>query len=173
VRHPVRPRERGGARRRPGPARHFRELRRRTPVIDGRRRGGVDGFEGSGGHADTSSNVAAVISFYPPTGLERRSWGGLPALFGKGAPEATLRGASPLTYATSSFPPTLLIHGNKDEVVPEAEATRMYEALNAAGVPVELHMFAGQPHGFDADPKLGRQCAEIMLSFMDRFVLGR
>lgn len=135
--------------------------------------GGVDGFEGSGGHADTSSNVAAVISFYPPTGLERRSWGGLPALFGKGAPEATLRGASPLTYATSSFPPTLLIHGNKDEVVPEAEATRMYEALNAAGVPVELHMFAGQPHGFDADPKLGRQCAEIMLSFMDRFVLGR
>ena len=130
-------------------------------------------FEGSGGNDGVSSSVAAVISFYPPTGLDRRSWGGLPALFGKGANEETLKGASPLSYATASFPPTLLIQGNKDEVVPAAESTRMYEALDAAGVPVELHMFANQPHGFDADPKLGRHCADIMLSFMDRFVLNR
>lgn len=134
---------------------------------------GVAGFEGDGGNAGVSSDVAAVISFYPPTGLERRSWGGLPALFGEGATQETLKGASPLTYATIKFPPTLLIHGNRDELVPEGEVLRMYEALNAAGVPVEMHMFAAQPHGFDADPKLGRQCAEIMLSFMDRFVLGR
>lgn len=131
------------------------------------------GFEGSGGNAGVSSAVAAVISFYPPTGLDRRSWGGLPALFGKGASEATLKGASPLAYATASFPPTLLIQGNKDDVVPAGESTRMYEALEAAGVPVELHMFANQPHGFDADPKLGRQCSELMLSFIDRFVLNR
>jgi dipeptidyl aminopeptidase/acylaminoacyl peptidase len=97
----------------------------------------------------------------------------MPALFGKGAPPETMRGASPLTYATAGYPPTLIIHGNKDEVVPAAEATNMYEALDKAGVPVELHMFANQPHGFDADPKLGRQCAEIMLSFMDRFILEK
>ncbi len=130
-------------------------------------------FEGSGGNDGVSSAVSAVISFYPPTGLDRRSWGGLPALFGKGADEQTLKGASPLSYATETFPPTLLIQGNKDDVVPAAESTRMYEALDAAGVPVELHMFANQPHGFDADPKLGRHCADIMLSFMDRFVLNR
>lgn len=130
-------------------------------------------FEGSGGHADQPSKVAAAISFYPPTGLDARDWGGMPALFGKGAPQETIRGASPLAYATSDFPPTLLIHGNKDEVVPADEATNMYDALLKAGVPVELHMFANQPHGFDADPKLGRQCADIMLSFLDRFVLNR
>jgi len=133
----------------------------------------VSAFEGSGGNAEQPTSVAAVISFYPPTGLDRRSWGGMPSLFGPGAPVETLQQASPLTYATKDFPPTLLIHGNADEVVPAAEATNMYEALNAAGVPVEMHMFASQPHGFDADPKLGRQCAEIMLSFMDRFVLNR
>ena len=131
------------------------------------------GFEGNGGNNDVSSSVAAVISFYPPTGLDAREWGGMPVLFGKGAPVETMQKASPLTYAGPGFPPTLIIHGNKDEVVPEAEATNMYEALNKAGVPVELHMFANQPHGFDADPKLGRQCAEIMLSFLDRFVLNR
>ncbi|HEY6506401.1 MAG TPA: alpha/beta hydrolase [Vicinamibacterales bacterium] len=130
-------------------------------------------FEGSGGNEGVASGVAAVISFYPPTGLDRRDWGGMPALFGKGAPLETMRGASPLTYAMAGYPPTLIIHGNKDEVVPAAEATNMYEALDKAGVPVELHMFASQPHGFDADPKLGRQCAEIMLSFMDRFILNR
>jgi acetyl esterase/lipase len=130
-------------------------------------------FEGAGGNADQLSSVAAVISFYPPTGLDARAWGGMPALFGKGAPVETIRGASPLTYASANFPPTLLIQGNKDEVVPAAEATNMYEALEKAGVPVELHMFANQPHGFDADPKLGRQCADLMLSFMDRFVLNR
>ncbi len=130
-------------------------------------------FEGDGGNAGVSSAVAATIAFYPPTGLDRRAWGGLPALFGEGAVPETMSAASPLSYATAGFPPTLLIQGNKDEIVPAAEATNMYEALDKAGVPVELHMFANQPHGFDADPKLGRQCAEIMLSFMDRFVLNR
>jgi acetyl esterase/lipase len=130
-------------------------------------------FEGNGGHAGVSSAVSAVISFYPPTGLDKRDWGGMPALFGKGAATETIRAASPLEYANAKFPPTLLIQGNKDTVVPPGEATAMYEALDRAGVPVELHMFANQPHGFDADPKLGRQCADIMLSFMDRFVLNR
>lgn len=125
-------------------------------------------FEGAGGNAGVSTRVAASIAFYPPTGLEKRAWGGLPSLFGPGAPAETLRTASPLTYATAQFPPTLLIQGNADDVVPAAEATAMYDALHAAGVPVELHMYANQPHGFDADPHLGRQCADIMMSFISR-----
>lgn len=128
------------------------------------------GFEGDGGNAGVSTKVAAAIAFYPPTGLERRSWGGLPGLFGDGAGVETLRGASPLTYAGREYPPTLIIQGNADEIVPAREATAMYEALHDAGAPVELHMFANQPHGFDADPRLGRECAGIMVSFLERFV---
>lgn len=129
------------------------------------------GFEGSGGHEGVSSAVSAVVSFYPPTGLDARAWGGLPVLFGKDAPVETMRLASPLTYAAPGYPPTLIIQGNNDDVVPEAEASNMYAALNKAGVPVELHMFAGQPHAFDADPKLGRLSAEIILSFLGRTIL--
>lgn len=125
-------------------------------------------FEGSGGSAGVASDVAAVIAFYPPTGLEKRVWGGLPSLFGPGAPAETLRTASPLTYAGPDFPPTLLFQGNADDVVPAEEATAMYDALLAQKVPVELHMYAGQPHAFDADPHLGRQCADIMMSFIAR-----
>jgi acetyl esterase/lipase len=130
-------------------------------------------FEGAGGHPGLSTAVAAAMAFYPPTGLERRAWGGLPALFGAGAPAETLRTASPLTYAKAGFPPTLLIQGNADEVVPARESSAMYDALHDAGVPVELHMFANQPHAFDADPKLGRLSAEIMLSFLDRMLPAR
>ena len=54
-----------------------------------------------------------------------------------------------------------------------AEATAMYDALHAKGAPVELHMFANQPHAFDSDPKLGRLCSELMLSFLDRYILKR
>lgn len=128
----------------------------------------VEKFEGNGGNTGVSSAVAASIAFYPPTGLEKREWGGLPSLFGRDASEETLRTASPLTYAKPGFPPTLIVQGNADDVVPAKEATSMYEALHEAKVPVELHIYANQPHGFDADPHLGRQCADIMMSFIQR-----
>jgi dipeptidyl aminopeptidase/acylaminoacyl peptidase len=64
----------------------------------------------------------------------------------------------------------MMIQGNADDVVPAREAQQMYDALHAVGVPVEMHMFANQPHGFDADPRLGRECAEIMISFLDRIL---
>ena len=64
----------------------------------------------------------------------------------------------------------MLIHGTADELVPTLATIVMYEALAEAGVPVEVHLYAEQPHGFDADPSLGRQCASEMLHFLDRYV---
>jgi acetyl esterase/lipase len=125
-------------------------------------------LSGEGGNAGLDESVAAAIAFYPPVGLERRHWGGLPTLFGKDAPIEALQTASPLTYAKAGYPPTLLIQGNADDIVPAEESEFMYEALHKAGVPVELHMYANQPHAFDADPLLGRQCADIMALFIDR-----
>ncbi len=42
----------------------------------------------------------------------------------------------------------------------------MYEALTDAGVPVELHMDAGQLHAFDIEPASARQRAAIMRPFL-------
>ncbi len=141
---------------------------------------GVPEFEGEGGHRGVSTSAAAVVAIYPPTGLDSPHWrrnatwnaAGSPVhpLFGQQAPAEELQTASPISYVSSEFPPTLLIHGNADETVPAAESTDMYEALHKAGVPVELHMYAGQPHAFDSDPLLGRQCADIMALFMERMV---
>jgi acetyl esterase/lipase len=85
----------------------------------------------------------------------------------------SLAEASPTMYATASFPPTMLIHGNADEIAPVQNSFRMYEALIAAGAKAELHVFEGVPHSFDRDPALGRQCASLMSLFLQRHVPAR
>jgi dipeptidyl aminopeptidase/acylaminoacyl peptidase len=85
--------------------------------------------------------------------------------------EQRLRDASPASWAKPEFPPTLLIHGNEDALVPVESSFRMYEVLSKAKAPVEIHVYNKAPHGFDAVPELGRQCAAIMALFLDRHVV--
>jgi dipeptidyl aminopeptidase/acylaminoacyl peptidase len=93
-------------------------------------------------------------------------------LMGKGATNGAYAGASPITHVTPAFPPTLLIHGNKDELVSEEESLSMYRALRKANVPAEIHIYADQPHAFDASPIFGRQTTQIMDLFLRRYVCG-
>ncbi|HYM16890.1 MAG TPA: alpha/beta hydrolase [Dehalococcoidia bacterium] len=133
----------------------------------------VPSFEGDGGHAGISTDVAASIAFYGPAQLYEPGQPlsrELEFLFGKGYSEETARAASPVTYAAAAFPPTLLITGNKDELVPVESSFRMYRALTSAGAAAELHVYEGAPHAFDAEPRYGRQCASIMALFLDRHV---
>jgi acetyl esterase/lipase len=137
---------------------------------------GMPEFEGDGGHEGVSTEVAAAIAFYPPVTMIDA--GGAPAgfsrtLFGDGATPDSARLASPLTFLSGRFPPTLLIHGTRDELVPLEESLRMQRALLEAGVPAELHSYADQPHGFDGEPRLGRHCADVMALFLERYVRER
>jgi acetyl esterase/lipase len=134
----------------------------------------VPEFAGEGGNPGVSSAVAAVCGIYAPTLFyegEARERGSLPfvALASEGGAEAA-SAASPLRYVSPSFPPTLLIHGTKDQTVPVSASVVMYEALVDDGVPVEMHLYAEQPHAFDAEPKFGRQVAAELLLFLDRYV---
>jgi len=132
-------------------------------------------FEGDGGNAGVGTEVAAAIAFYAPTLLARSAAELSPAvsmLVGQGANADVIRRASPITYAGAGFPPTLLIHGGSDELVPVDASLQMYSALAQAGVAVGLHIYEGAPHAFDAVPEFGRQCAELMALFLDRHVVN-
>ena len=129
-------------------------------------------FEGDGGNAGVPTDVVAAVGVYAPTLFwhDEPERGGLPIVVLHHEPTTALaRAASPLTHVTPAFPPTLLIHGTADTVVPPMASIRMYEELVGAGVPVELHMYAEMAHAFDADPEFGRQCAAEMLLFLDRY----
>lgn len=135
----------------------------------------VSALEGDGGHAGVSSAVAATIAFYPVVRFvddDGRPDVGAFLFDEDPSPDAVATG-SPITHVRADFPPTMLIHGTSDEVVPPRHSTEMYDALIAAGVPAELHMFADQPHGFDADARFSRLCAEAMALFIERYVVER
>jgi dipeptidyl aminopeptidase/acylaminoacyl peptidase len=71
---------------------------------------------------------------------------------------------SPLARAAAMTGAVLLLQGTEDPVVPPAQATRMREALEAAGRPCDLRFFEGEAHGFRRADTL-TACLEAELSF--------
>ena len=61
---------------------------------------------------------------------------------------ATYEARSPLNQAASIRRPVILFHGLDDRVVPPEQSERLALALSEQGVPVELHLFPGEGHGF-------------------------
>ncbi len=121
-----------------------------------------------------SSEVSAVCAFYPPTrlsGLDNESNDdSVATLLGTDATQDDRKNVSPVTFASGQFPPVLLLSGADDERVPVAHTYEMHKALEKAGNTVELHVFAGQGHAFDADRDLARVSAAIMVDFFRRYV---
>ncbi|HZC16740.1 MAG TPA: alpha/beta hydrolase [Caulobacteraceae bacterium] len=110
----------------------------------------LDPPEGSGG---VSAAVAAVAAVYPPVLFhlgENRPSGGLAARSLPGADESEQAAmlASPIEHVTARLPPVMLLHGDADKVVPVSASRRYEERVRAVGGKVDLHIFAGLPHGF-------------------------
>jgi dipeptidyl aminopeptidase/acylaminoacyl peptidase len=55
--------------------------------------------------------------------------------------------ANPITHVSSDDPPFLIMHGDKDLVVPLAQSELLYAALQEAGVESTLRMIEGCEHG--------------------------
>jgi acetyl esterase/lipase len=121
--------------------------------------------------------VAASIAFYPPTdflGAGARALGApnaLHYLLGDDVSPANVASISPVNYVSADFPPTMLLTGNRDDVVDWRDSQTMYQRLIDAGSRAELHVFEGAPHAFDALGVFGRPCAGLMAVFLDRHVL--
>jgi acetyl esterase/lipase len=135
-------------------------------------------FAGEGGNAGVAEDLAAVVGVFPPTVFfvgETRIHGGTPAraLMGEGASLEAARDASPLHHVSPSFPPTMLLHGTADKVVPVSASMVMYEALAAAGVPVEMHLYAEQPHGFAGQEDFIDLCASEVAHFLKRYLVNK
>jgi acetyl esterase/lipase len=111
-----------------------------------------------------SSKVQAVACFFPPTDF--LNWGspGRNALTVDNlkpfhAPfqarsqerdelDRASKFASPVTYVGKQMPPTLILHGDKDELVPIQQAQLFDKRLEELGVPHRLVVREGQGHGW-------------------------
>jgi dipeptidyl aminopeptidase/acylaminoacyl peptidase len=97
--------------------------------------------------AASSGRLAAVVAFYPPVDLRPLAGPNerFPAL--DFDPDAA-GDVSPILFASEDDPPTLLVHGNADELVPVANSERLQTALAATGVIHELLIIEAGDHGF-------------------------
>lgn len=103
-----------------------------------------------------SDRVAAVVALFPPVDLR-------PIARGLNAPNDGSVGSrfpalnfekekaadySPIVFVTPDDPPTLLIHGDKDTLVPIMNSQSIYEAFRKNNVKTNFVTIAGAGHGF-------------------------
>lgn len=129
-----------------------------------------DGQAGNDPVLRAPSRVAAVVAYYPPVDL--RTMVGpserFPAL---DFPRDQAASISPVLYATPDDPPTLLIHGDADELVNISHSVRMQAALEGAGVDNEFVTIPGGDHGFRNAEHRARAEA-LMVAWFDRHLGG-
>lgn len=119
---------------------------------------GTTSDEGDASAADevarVSNRVAAVAAIFPPTDL--REWVANPPENIRRFPALRFEvekapDYSPLLHVTPDDPPTLLIHGDKDDLVPISHSHNIQKAFEEQKVPHELIVIEGAGHGFNAE----------------------
>ena len=130
--------------------------------------GDVAEFE-VGENLEVSSRVQAVVDYFGPTDFlqmdaQRLSDGMVHD--GADSPESELVGgpiqehkdrvarANPITYVSKDDPPILIVHGDRDPLVPYQQSVLLKEALEKAGVSVTFYRVEGEGHGGFKDPKV-------------------
>jgi acetyl esterase/lipase len=109
-------------------------------------------------YGDEDLRVAAVVNWYGITDVNDLIQGpnlkNYAAMWMGSMPNAAevAKSVSPLTYVRAGLPPVITIHGDKDDVVPYAHATRLHDALAKANVPNKLVTVKGGGHGMFAQP---------------------
>ncbi len=126
-------------------------------------------FEGDGGNAGVSSDVNACIGVYPLASAQIAT-----GLFpqGQATPE-NIAAASPTSYISATFAPTIFIHGTKDGTVPVQSSIDFFGKLHALGVPTTMTLIQGADHAFDnnAPDAVELMAASIDL-FLDRLIVN-
>jgi acetyl esterase/lipase len=145
----------------------------------------VEALEGKGGNADQSSCVQAVVDWFGPTDMVQMDAQAPPdsrikhsgaespesKLLGcalSQCPQELLREANPLTYITAEAPPFLIMHGDRDTLVPLRQSQILRDALRAKGVAATLVVVPQVNHGFaGASAAQGKAILDQVFHFLD------
>ncbi len=106
-----------------------------------------------GQYLEQSSRVQAVVDMFGPTDLTVLFEGANPRLmeqvFGTSDRNSEiLKRASPVNWVSSDDSPFLILHGERDPLVPVSQSQIFYEKLQAAKVPATLVIVKNAGHGF-------------------------
>ncbi len=119
--------------------------------------------------------IKAVVDIYGPADLTTdyarnhplvksflaRSYEEAPALYEE---------ASPVQYLDKDDPPTLILHGTSDRLVPISQSDDLKEKLDSLGVPCEYYRLPLWPHTMDIVQRVNDFCQVKMTEFFEKYL---
>jgi acetyl esterase/lipase len=104
------------------------------------------------------SRIAAAVALYPPTDLRKwttdppKAIAAVPALKPPlSFPAEREADVSPILFVSDKAAPSLMIHGDKDELVPIEHSQKLHAALQEKKAVSELLTIEGAAHGYNAE----------------------
>ena len=80
--------------------------------------------------------------------------------------------ASPISHVCPAAPPTLLLHGRADRLVPCRQSERLHAALVAAGADAELHLYDDADHMWLGSAEAASDAVRRTIDFLHRRLDG-
>lgn len=141
-----------------------------------------DGVLDDGTYGDYTSEVTCIIDQYGPTDITLMGY--YPTSMehvSARSPGAQLlrinnvlenfelaQTVNPMNYlsADKATPPTLIMHGSSDNIVPFNQSVRLYEKYLELGKDVEMYKLEGAGHGSGGFG--GQQCFDVVIEYLNR-----
>lgn len=128
----------------------------------------LPGFERSGEDRSIASRPDAVVAFNPAVMLGPVDGVFEPSEAIRERAGIPLAGVSPFHHVREGLPPTLILHGSRDRLIPYRSVVAYCEATTQAGGLCEISLYAGADHGFfNRDPYYEPTLAQ-MIHFLGR-----
>ena len=143
---------------------------------------GIEELEGKiGPHLDQNAKVHCVIDFFGSS--ELLTMGDHESIIDHNAPDSPesklvggpilenpdkAKSASPIEHITADDAPHLIVHGDKDRVVPYPQSTDYKKRLESAAVPAILVTVAGGEHGKGFGPSVEK----VVAAYLEKMLLG-
>jgi len=124
---------------------------------------------------ESNHGIKAVVDIYGPVDLTTpyaqsqslvtnfiaHSWQERPDLY---------REASPIRYVTSDDPPTLILHGTSDNLVPVSQSDTLKARLDNLGIPCVYYKIPLWPHAMDLAQRVNDFSQQKMEEFFQQYM---
>ncbi|MDB6115673.1 MAG: lipase/esterase [Lacunisphaera sp.] len=110
----------------------------------------VDGGDDPADNLKVNTKVAALVLFNPAIAVSATDDEDdeVTARLGRSPSAAEFRRFAPARFVSKHAPPTLILSGEKDQIVPMAFLQKFQAQMQAAGVRCDTVFYAGQGHAF-------------------------
>ncbi len=129
----------------------------------------VDAADALDARPDLAAPIYLVQSMTPPLAHP----GSRERLLGRNPTAEQERAYAPARNVTARTPPMFLLHAEDDAAVPVGNTLELRDAMKAAKVPVDTHLFAEGGHGFGLRLAAGKPVAiwpELFAGWADRML---